>query len=424
MNILPPDLPLKGKINLPASKSISNRLLIMQYLSNGRIRINNLSKADDTILMRHLLNNVKANIDAGNEESVCILNCENAGTVLRFLLALLALQSGKWLLTGSERMKQRPVDSLVKALMTLGADIEYENLQGFPPVKISGKNLTGNSVTIDASQSSQYITALMMIAPILEKGLTIRLENEIASQPYIEMTKTLMNNAGIDIKTEDRNILISRGSYKSGVYYVEPDWSAASYWYEAVALTPGSEIILNDLSGDSVQGDAVLINIFNVLGVKTRQTDNGIVIQSINRPVQNFEFNFSDYPDLAPAVAVTCTALNINARLNGLKNLKIKESNRFEALHKELSLLNPGIDIINNDCLFIPKQKTPVKTKKLHFRTYDDHRMAMAFAPLALVIGEISIEDPNVVSKSYPDFWKEFQRSGFKVSDESQATLS
>ncbi|NLN95493.1 MAG: 3-phosphoshikimate 1-carboxyvinyltransferase [Bacteroidales bacterium] len=424
MNILPPALPLKGKINLPASKSISNRLLIMQYLSNSRIRINNLSKADDTVLMRHLLKKVKANIDTGNSENVCLLNCENAGTVLRFLLALLSSQSGKWLLTGSERMKQRPVGSLVRALKTLGANIEYDDLQGFPPVKISGKNLTGNSVTIDASQSSQYITALMMIAPILEKGLTIRLENEIASQPYIEMTKTLMIKAGIDIKTEGRNILISRGSYKSGVYYVEPDWSAASYWYEAVALTPGSEIMLDDLSGDSVQGDAILINIFNALGVKTRQTDNGIVIQNINKAVQDFEFDFTNYPDLAPAVAATCTALNIEARLNGLKNLKIKESNRFEALHKELSFLNPGIDIINDEYLFIPKQKTPVKTKRLHFRTYHDHRMAMAFAPLASVIGEISIEDPKVVSKSYPGFWEEFQRSGFKVRDKFQATPS
>ena len=321
-------------------------------------------------------------------------------------------------------MKQRPVGSLVRALKTLGANIEYDDLQGFPPVKISGKNLTGNSVTIDASQSSQYITALMMIAPILEKGLTIRLENEIASQPYIEMTKTLMIKAGIDIKTEGRNILISRGSYKSGVYYVEPDWSAASYWYEAVALTPGSEIMLDDLSGDSVQGDAILINIFNALGVKTRQTDNGIVIQNINKAVQDFEFDFTNYPDLAPAVAATCTALNIEARLNGLKNLKIKESNRFEALHKELSFLNPGIDIINDEYLFIPKQKTPVKTKRLHFRTYHDHRMAMAFAPLASVIGEISIEDPKVVSKSYPGFWEEFQRSGFKVRDKFQATPS
>ncbi|MGB4206193.1 MAG: 3-phosphoshikimate 1-carboxyvinyltransferase [Bacteroidales bacterium] len=424
MNILPPDLPLKGKINLPASKSISNRLLIMQYLSNGRIKIDNLSKADDTILMQQLLNKVKANIDTGNSEIVCSLNCENAGTVLRFLLALLSLQPGKWLLTGSERMKQRPVDSLVKALMALGADIKYVELQGFPPVEISGKNLTGNSVTIDASQSSQYITALMMIAPVLEKGMAIRLENEIASQPYIEMTRILMMKTGIDIKTEGRNIFISPGSYKSANFYVEPDWSSASYWYEAVALVPGSEIVLNDLSGNSVQGDAVLINIFNALGVKTLQTDNGIVIQSIYRTVQDFEFNFSDFPDLAPAVAATCTALNIEARLNGLKNLKIKESNRFEALHKELSLLNAGIDIINNDCLFIPKQKTPVKNRKLHFNTYNDHRMAMAFAPLASVIGEISIEDPEVVSKSYPDFWEEFQRSGFKVGNKSQAIVS
>ena len=263
-----------------------------------------------------------------------------------------------------------------------------------------------------------------MIAPILEKGLTIRPEDEIASQPYIEMTKTLMIKAGIDIKTEDRNIFISPGFYKTGAFYVEPDWSAASYWYEAVALIPDSEIMLNDLSSDSVQGDTVLINIFNALGVKTRQTDNDIVIQSINRHVQDFEFDFSDYPDLAPAVAATCTALNIEARLNGLKNLKIKESNRFEALRKELSLLNPGIDIINNDCFFIPKQKTPVRAKKLHFRTYNDHRMAMAFAPLASVIGEISIGDPKVVSKSYPGFWEEFQRSGFKVRDKFQATPS
>ena len=404
------------ELTLPASKSISNRLLVMQYLSEGKISIKNLSTADDTVLMQNLLAKIQSHISLGDPDQFCELDCGNAGTVLRFLTALLASQPGKWILTGSERMEKRPIGPLCKNLQQLGASIEYIGEEGYPPIRIHGKTLRGGQLSPDTSQSSQFVSALLMIAPLLDNGLILELNNTVASRPYIDMTLVLMKVADIAFTSDSNLIRVKQGNYNDHTFVVEPDWSSASYWFEVAALLPGVEIFLKGLSMHNLQGDAALTDIFSLLGLGSYNNGYGVMVKKIAEPEPELNYNFSNCPDLVPAVAATCVALNINATLSGLENLRIKESDRLQALKNELARINPQIEISGNGILRIDKQEKPERYQSIRFSTYNDHRMAMAFTPLALCFHNVIIENPLVVSKSYPSFWEDARQLGFVVT--------
>ncbi|MBE0662599.1 MAG: 3-phosphoshikimate 1-carboxyvinyltransferase [Bacteroidales bacterium] len=410
-----PSSPFSAEIILPASKSISNRLLVMQYLSGNRIAIENLSEADDTRLMMDLLKKIGHHVSEGNKNGICEIDCQNAGTVFRFLTAVLAQQPGNWILTGSDRMLQRPVETLCTALQELGASIEYLGKSGFPPVQIQGAKLRGGRIRIDASQSSQFVSAMLLIAPYLEGGLKIEFQGSIASRPYIDMTLSLIGNSGIKYRHEDSLISIEQGEYSRQSFTVEPDWSSASYGYEAVALMPGSQILFNGLSMKSIQGDAILSDVFKSFGIGSQETGKGLLVSHVAPPAPTFSYNFSNCPDLVPAIAATCTALNIGSTLSGLINLRIKESDRLQALQTELSKINSNIEISGKDTLQISKQSALVLRKLVHFETYQDHRLAMALAPLVVCCETAEIDNPMVVAKSYPDFWDDLRKLGFVV---------
>jgi len=380
-------------VNLPASKSISNRLLVMRALSGGALEVENLSTADDTRLLDAAL---RTN---GNE-----LWMGHAGTALRFGLAWAAVTPGVRTLKGSERLSQRPVGPLIDALRTLGADITCTEREGYAPLRIAGRNLKGGSLTLDASVSSQFITALMLIAPTLEGGLELNLSGKPVSTPYLRMTARLMRSAGVEVERTDTRIFIPESTYAEATVEVEPDWSAASYFYTAVALSRDLEVELLGLSAKSLQGDAAVADIFKRFGVDTRFTARGALLSASEIFDDSDSFDFLSCPDLAQTVAVAAAGLQIPFSLTGLQTLRIKETDRIAALAAELAKCGTGCKA-EPDTLHIRHFSDVSDMPSI--ATYHDHRMAMAFAPLALALGEISIEDPEVVTKSFPEFWAE-----------------
>ena len=416
---------LKGEINLPASKSISNRALIINYLTQNQIQLHNLSISDDTQLMIRLLDIVTK---SQSPEFPVELNCKNAGTVLRFVTALLANTPGNRILTGTDRMKDRPIGILVDALLQLGADINYLDKNEFPPLEIKGKSLSGGKIKIDGSVSSQFISALLLIAPVLEKGLQLTLTNKISSRPYIEMTLGLLNHFGINYTFEGNEIKILHQNFAANDLLIEPDWSAAAYWYEMAAFAEEADILLKDFnlstltlksglrertglkenglteSHKSLQGDSILPELYQVFGVNTEILDQGIRLTKKGKPVSQFDFDFTNHPDLAQSVIVTCAGLGIKGTFTGLETLRIKETNRLEALKSELDKLGVECRVISSSGFQVSGYAThhsPI------INTYKDHRMAMAFAPLVMILASIQIENPQVVSKSYPGFWND-----------------
>lgn len=398
--ILSSKISLKHSIDLPTSKSISNRLLILQYLMNHRFEILDLSTADDTRILKEITTK-------GFYSSS--INVSNAGTCFRFLTALLAMQTGEVLLTGSEEMKKRPIKELVDVLRQLGAEIQYAESEGFPPLRIVGKKLDGNQVSIKANISSQYITALLLIAPFLSNGLVISQEGEIKSQSYIDMTISLLKQLGVEVKKIGNEIRVSPFSVDSSFSItVEKDWSSASYWYELIALSPlNSKLQLNGIILPSIQGDSVIHKLFEKLGVITLQGNSGIEIVKIEEVSDYyFEYDFSSIPDMVQTFAVTLVGLGLNGKFKGISHLVYKETNRIEALKRELLKLNYELILIDTDSFeLIKKGELP---SKVLIKTYKDHRMAMCFAPLKAVMEEVEIENPEVVIKSYPKFWDEF----------------
>lgn len=400
---------IKGSIALTTSKSISNRVLIIKALCDDVFNIENLATAKDTVTLNKLLFN--------NDEQ--IFDVGHAGTVMRFLTAYLSLKNGEFLITGSERMQQRPVKVLVDALRDLGAKIEYTKNEGYPPLKITGGLISGNSIEIDGGVSSQYISALMLIAPKIKGGLTIQFKNEIISKPYINMTLEIMKDFGADVYWVDETIVVKEGNYKTKDFVVEADWSSASYWYGIAALANEAEINLYGLSKNSLQGDAVVQDIYKNFGVETEFVENGIrLTKSLHHSItSSFYFDFENCPDIAQTVAVTCAALNVETEFTGLKTLRIKETDRIFALKQELTKLDFNVEVDGDDLKIIchPERSRRVDNdwNNISIDTYDDHRMAMAFAPLAL-IAPITINDENVVVKSYPDFWKDIREVGFE----------
>lgn len=395
---------VKAVIQLPASKSISNRALIIHALSRGEDVPANLSDCDDTQVMIRALREDSESIDI-----------HAAGTAMRFLTAYLSATPGTHTLTGTARMQQRPIRILVDALRELGAGIEYAGKEGFPPLRIRGKALSGNPIALQGNVSSQYISALLMIGPVLANGLELRLTGEIISRPYIDLTLQLMKEFGaVAGWTSGSSIRVEPRPYRSVPFIVESDWSAASYWYQIAALMPQAEIELTGLFPNSYQGDSRGAEIFAKIGVQTHYTEAGVrLVKKGERPARIDE-SLVDMPDLAQTFVVTCALLGIPFRFTGLQTLKIKETDRIAALKAELAKLGYAIQDENDSILswngeLCEPQQTPV------IETYEDHRMAMAFAPAALCYPHLLIAEPQVVSKSYPAYWDDLKKAGFRI---------
>lgn len=389
---------LPGEVVLPASKSISNRALIISALSGTKDVPENVSECDDTFVM------VRALGAPAGQETIDIMA---AGTAMRFLTAYLCVQEGEErVLTGTERMKHRPIAILVDAMRSLGADIEYVGEEGFPPLRIKGKSLAGGSIELAGNVSSQYISAMLMIGPVLKEGLTLTLTGGIVSRPYIDMTLSIMREFGAVATFEGNVIRVEPTGYKPIPYYIENDWSASSYWYEMVALTPEGEVRLPGLFAESLQGDQGVKDIFGMLGVETSFGD-GVLLRHTGKRVERLDIDMLRVPDLAQTVVVTCCMLDVPFRITGLQSLKIKETDRITALRTELRKLGYVIGEENDSVLLWDGTRCEADEQPA-IDTYEDHRMAMSFAPCCQVLGEIRINNPEVVSKSYPTFWKEF----------------
>ena len=390
-----------GDLTITGSKSESNRLLIIQALY-PQIEIHNLSKSDDSKITQEGLKSKKNVIDINH-----------AGTAMRFLTAYFAIQPHREIvLTGSNRMQERPIKLLVEALNSLGADITYEKKPGFPPLIIRGKEITINRVSLPANISSQYVSALMLVAPALKNGLKIDLIGETTSFPYIKMTQSIMDQLGFETAFDGNQISIkSVSSINTNHWKVESDWSSASYFYSIVALADRSEITLKSFFEESKQGDAALTKIYEKFGVKTVHSNGKIILSKITdfNPPNFMTLNLKNTPDLAQTIAVTCLGLNIDCKLSGLHTLKIKETNRLTALKTEIEKLGGNVKITDRSLELLNTGKI---NENILIDTYNDHRMAMAFAPLGLRV-PININNPKVVSKSYPDFWDDLQKIGF-----------
>ena len=400
MNLLKIDKIIKtvsGSVQITGSKSETNRLLVLQQFYPN-LSIKNISNSDDSRLMQ------KAFASTSNE-----INIGHAGTAMRFLTAYFSVKENtEIVLTGSHRMKNRPIKILVDALTSLGANIEYLEKEGYPPLKITGKKLESNFVEIDGNVSSQYISALLLIAPTLKNGLQLKFKGEVTSVPYIKMTLQLLAELGIESSWKNDIISIfPKPTINDKTIVVESDWSSASYYYSLVALSPNAEVTLSSYKINSLQGDSILVTIYKDLGVETTFKEDTLILKNTNTAIfKSLKWDLINAPDIAQTIAVTCFGLGIECFLTGLHTLKIKETDRLVALKTEIEKLGGEI-IITNETLHL---KTSTKIKEnIVISTYDDHRMAMAFAPLAVKV-PIQIEDANVVSKSYPTFWTDFKK--------------
>lgn len=399
---------LQSTLHLPSSKSISGRALIINALSRSSVPLNNVSDCDDTCAMLAALKSKGNVIDIGA-----------AGTAMRFLTAFFSITPGERVLTGTERMQHRPIKILTDALIALGADICYEHEDGFPPVRIVGKPLQGGELSLSGSVSSQYISALLMIGPLLRNGLILHLEGNVVSVPYINMTLQLMRQFGGKADWVDECTLkVEAVPYKETPFLIENDWSAASYWYEIMALIPDPEasVCLPGLFEHSVQGDAHVAELFRDLGVVTSYGKDGITLTKTKVTDDDVTLDLKDQPDLAQTLVCTCLALKRKFRFSGLSNLKIKETDRLQALCVEAARLGYLVREENNEALVWDGEQTETDANPV-IATYEDHRMAMAFAPMSLVMRGLSIDHPQVVSKSYPRFWEDLSSVGFAIEE-------
>ncbi|WP_306551565.1 3-phosphoshikimate 1-carboxyvinyltransferase [Daejeonella sp.] len=402
---------LNCTIKLTGSKSESNRALIMEALSEGAVQVLNVSEAADTVTLKNILHKAANQALSDQPREV---NIGPAGTAMRFLSAYFTLQKGNVILTGSERMKQRPIGILVDALKTLGADIEYAEKEGYPPLNIRGPlRQKTDQIKIKGDISSQYISALLLIAPKLEQGLKLIIDGELTSKPYVEMTLAMMEQAGIRHSWTENEITISNQAYQKAEISVEPDWSAASYWYAIAALAEEASLFLPGLNGYSLQGDSNITEIMANFGITSQFKDGGVYLLKEAKKLERKIFDFKECPDLAQTVIVCCAALGHDALFTGLETLKIKETDRVNALQTELAKI--GVKLIEKNQTYKLDCSELNLNRKISISTYDDHRMAMAFAPLALLIPELEIEDHLVVEKSYPDFWKHLELAGFGI---------
>jgi 3-phosphoshikimate 1-carboxyvinyltransferase len=396
---------IQGEITLPSSKSISNRLLIIKALAGNKFNILNLSDSDDTTVMTEAF--------LKNEG---IVNIGHAGTSMRFLTAYYAATSQKKVLTGSERMKNRPIRELVDGLNQLGAAINYVEKVGFPPIQTSGNQLQGSHISISGSISSQFITALLLIAPVLPKGLTVNIKDKLISSSYVNLTLQLMKVFGVHSQWQENTIVINPQQYKGSDIIVEADWSGASYWYEMAALTHDADIILHGLTSGSLQGDAEVARIFEKLGVRSTFLHNSVRLTKDKSKLSFFEYDFLNNPDLVQTLVVTLCLSKIPFRISGADTLRVKETDRIAALQKEMSKLGfiiketaPGV------LAWDGQQSEP--DKHIIIDTYKDHRMALAFAPAAIKMRNVLINEAMVITKSYPNYWEDLIKVGFEIKD-------
>lgn len=408
-----PSTPINGSIQLSGSKSLSNRALIIKALSKLTFELNNISESDDT---KHLQKALELISENGNK--ITTIDVGHAGTDMRFLTALLSITQGKYILTGSERLQKRPIAPLVKALRELGAIIHYEKNEGYPPIKIIGKKLDGGKLTIASHVSSQFISALLMIASCLKNGLELELVGETVSTPYIAMTIDVMKTFGAEVLWSNKTITIKPSGYifEKNNFDIESDWSSASYFYSLVALSPiGTRIQISTLQKTSLQADAFCATIYRYFGVETVFNTSTIeLIKKENHQTEVLKLDFMNCPDIAQTLACTCLGLNSSFEFTGLQTLVVKETNRIDALKNEFLKFNKTLSITHQSISFDSNQNNKSFEKPIIIDTYNDHRMAMAFAPLCLVYDNIQINDSEVVSKSYPNFWNDLKSIGIK----------
>ncbi len=393
-------IPKTLTIELPFSKSESNRLLIAQAISNNSFEIENLSEAEDTLLLQAALESKENTINVGM-----------AGTAFRFLTAYYSTQGNQSIvLTGAARMKQRPIGILVDALRKLGASISYLEQEGFPPLEIHGKKLKGGKLKVDGGVSSQFISALLLIAPSLETPLHLEIQN-LVSKPYVNLTLNILNSLGIKLQQKENSIVVEPSTYRIEIenkIEVGKDWSSAAFFYQLMAFSDLESMLLKGLRLDSFQGDKALVNIYESFGISSVFNKDGVVLKR-NLPIQEqLEFNLIDCPDLIPSVAVTAAILAKKCLIKGVTTLRIKESNRVEALQNELLKFNAQLEELGENEVFI--HQSVQLPQKVRFKTYKDHRMAMCLAPLSALIEEVEIEEPEVVEKSFPNYWRELER--------------
>lgn len=422
MLLSPLNIEFNSEINLPRSKSESNRaLMIMHYWKTQGHKdaktqsvedsATSISTSDDTVLLRKLLSLDFSHLP---DNEVIELDCANAGTVLRFLMTAVSMTKGTFVLTGSERMKQRPVKPLVDALRSLGVSIDYLEKDSYPPIMIKGCEIAGGNLEISVEQSSQFASSLLLAAPLWKNGLSLTLTGNLSSQPYIDMTINVMKQCGVDVERNGRKITVNPSRYKYDDFKIEPDWSAAAFWYEILALSDKTQMLFKDLKIDSLQADAVTKDVFKSLGIETLSVDKGVMIKKTADCKKYITFDFINSPDLFPAVIATCAGLQVDAEFSGLKNLSIKESDRKKAMMNELSKLDIVFEEVSEDVL---RMKCPdilpcfSKDNPMIFNNYKDHRIAMSLVPLAMKIGFVEMENTEVVSKSYPEFFEELFRS-------------
>jgi len=386
---------------LPASKSISNRALIINALAGGASALHNLSDANDTQLMLRLVNS--------NER---VIDVEDAGTTMRFLSAFFSVTGKNKVLTGTSRMKERPIGILVDALRKLGAEIDYLDKDGYPPIETKGFSAQStSSIRIRGDISSQFISALMMVGPSLPQGLTLEFEGKVGSRPYIEMTAAIMKHFGVACELLLDRVIIRPRTYTPAEFTVESDWSAASYWFAFASLASQAELLLPRLSLQSLQGDSVIVSIMEQLGVNASM-ENGLLKLTKKNHSNEITWDFTHCPDLAQTVAVVCVAKGIKGNFTGLESLRIKETDRIAALQNELKKIGGDlVEVDDANWTLMPSRQLPATAS---FATYKDHRMAMAFAPLATLM-EVEIENRDVVKKSYPNFWNDMKSFGFDI---------
>lgn len=407
--IFPPE-EIQAEIKLPLSKSISNRVLLINALTGNKGSIKCVAQCDDTDAMKAALSSSAETINIGA-----------AGTAMRFLTAYFAVSEGRdVILDGSERMRQRPIKALVEALNSCGASISYLGAEGYPPLKIEGRRLKGGAITLDGSISSQYVSALLMVAPCMESGLELTLEGDVVSRPYIDMTLSLMKEWGIDSEVDGTTFKVPHSPYVPIEYSVEADWSAASYWFEIAAFSFG-DIKLDGLKPKSLQGDSRVAKLFGNFGIEAEwDPAGGLELVAAPDITPRFVADLSEQPDLAQTFVVTCCALNIPFHITGLATLKIKETDRLSALCDELRKLSFLIECENDSELSWTGQRVPVTAQEVAIDTYKDHRMAMAFAPVSFFLPGLIIKDAGVVTKSYPEFWDDMRKAGFTIQDVTQ----
>ncbi|MGN8068564.1 3-phosphoshikimate 1-carboxyvinyltransferase [Mucilaginibacter sp. 22184] len=419
---------VNGTVNLTGSKSECNRALVIEALSNGKVKVENVSDAADAVLLAGILRKNQEpriknqEILAGGEpftthdSQLTTVDIGPAGTAMRFLTAYFAIQDNEVILTGSQRMKERPIGILVDALRELGAHIDYEEKEGYPPIKLKGSfaQLT-SKISIKGNISSQYITALLLIAARLPFGLELHIQGELTSRPYVEMTLAMLTSTGIQHRWEDNVISIANQEFSTTSIHVEPDWSAASYWYAIAALADKAELFLTGLTPYSLQGDSVITEIMANFGITSQFKDGGVQLTKENKPFNHKVFDLKECPDLAQTIVVVCAALGHEAAFTGLETLKIKETDRILALQTELAKM--GVKLIENNEVYQLDCSGKFIPERMFINTYHDHRMAMAFAPLALIVPELEFENGPVVDKSYPAFWTDLAKLGFKVQE-------